>query len=156
MGRTSLDAKVVRTSLSHCGKRQSTFCFEETGGGLWGPMEGADHALQVEQTEALAYVIADDDQVGPEEPPALGAGRVVELEAVLALARADLKDKGLVHVSEQGDGGRALEVLSPLADPPARGQPDVLDPSLEYYLGVGALTIEMSIFHISRPREAES
>jgi hypothetical protein len=44
----------------------------------------------------LAYVIADDDEVRSEEPPVLGAGRVVKLEAVLALAGAYLKGERLV------------------------------------------------------------
>lgn len=88
--------------------------------------DGDTHnALQIVQSEPVAYVIAEDDQVGPEEPPALGAGSVVKLKTVLSLAGADLKDKGLVHVPEEMDGRPAIEVLAPLAYPPAQGQPDV-------------------------------
>jgi len=78
----------------------------------------ADHALEVDEAEALADVVADDHQVRAKEFPALGAGRVVELETVLSSAGANLKDEGLVHVPEQGDVGLALEVLAPLADAP--------------------------------------
>jgi hypothetical protein len=76
---------------------------------------GAYHPLEVDQAEPLAYVIADDDQVRSKELPVLGAAGIVELEAVLAFAGTDLKNEGLVDVSEEGDGGSALEVLAPLA-----------------------------------------
>lgn len=80
-------------------------------------MEGwkAYHPLEVNETEALAYVIADDDQVGPEELPVLRAAGVVKLEAVLSFAGTDLKDEGLVDISEEGDGGLTLEVVASLA-----------------------------------------
>jgi hypothetical protein len=79
------------------------------------------HPLEVDEAEPLAYVIAEDDQVRSEKPPALGAGSVVELEPVLAFAGADLEDEGLVHVPEEVDGGLAIEALAALADPPAWG-----------------------------------
>jgi hypothetical protein len=112
------------------------------------------HTLQVDETKPLAYVIADDDQVWSEESPALGAGSVVKLKTILSFAGADLKDKGLVQVPEQGDGSFAVEALTTLANPPARGQQDGRTrPSRE---PLRILTIEKSISRISRPLAAGS
>ena len=43
----------------------------------------------------------------------------MELEAVLALTRTDLKDEWLIEVSEEGDGSFCFEILASLADSPA-------------------------------------
>lgn len=40
----------------------------------------------------------------------------MELEAVLPLSRTDLEDKGLIHISEKGDGNIAFEIVSSLAN----------------------------------------
>jgi hypothetical protein len=79
------------------------------------------HPLEVDQAQPLADVVAYDDQVGTEELPVLGTGGVVKPEAVLAFAGTNLKDKGLVHISQQGYESSALEILAALADPSAWG-----------------------------------
>lgn len=36
-------------------------------------------ALEVDETEALAYIVADEDEVWPEKPPILGTRCIIEL-----------------------------------------------------------------------------
>lgn len=36
-------------------------------------------SLEVDETQALADVVADEDEVRPEKPPILGTGRIIEL-----------------------------------------------------------------------------
>jgi hypothetical protein len=86
----------------------------------WGLRNSTYHVLEVDEAETLAYVVAEDDHVRAEQAPVLGAGRVVELEAVPALAAAHFEYEGLVHVPEEGDGAAAVEVLPALADATVR------------------------------------
>ena len=74
------------------------------------------HSGEIDETQSLAYVEADNNEVRLEQAPRLGARCVMEFEAVLALPGAYLKDVGLVHVLEEMDGNTAREVLAPLAD----------------------------------------
>lgn len=36
-------------------------------------------SLEVDETQALAYIVADEDKVWPEELPVLGTRRIIEL-----------------------------------------------------------------------------
>jgi hypothetical protein len=62
----------------------------------------AYQSLQVYQTQALAYVVAQHDNVRSQEPPVLWAGGVMKLKPVFGPASADLEDERLVHVPKQG------------------------------------------------------
>lgn len=37
------------------------------------------NSLEVDQTQALAYVVTDKGEVWPEKPPVLGTRRIIEL-----------------------------------------------------------------------------
>ena len=126
-GRLSLDANVVRNSLIHC---ENIVRARPAAGAS---QIGTHHSLHVYQTEPLADVIADDYQVGLEQSPAFGAGRVVEFETVFSFAGAYLEYEGLVYIPEKGDGGLAGEVLAALADSPVCG----LAYGLTAWIGVG-------------------
>jgi len=83
--------------------------------------QGTHLLLEAEETRSLVYGKAEYDQVRLEQSPGLRAGGIVELEAVLSFARADVKDERLVHVPEELDGDPAGEVVTPPADPPGVG-----------------------------------
>lgn len=61
---------------------------------------GLYESLQVDETQPLAYIVAENDDIRLQGLPVLGALGVVELEAVLHGVLADLEDVGLVHVPE--------------------------------------------------------
>lgn len=62
--------------------------------------------LEVDEAQALADVVAQEDEIRPEETPALGARRVVEFQSIAFLPKGDLEDEGLIYVAEQRDGLR--------------------------------------------------
>lgn len=41
------------------------------------------HSLEVDETQALAYIVADENEIWPEEPPVLGTRHIVELQSIL-------------------------------------------------------------------------
>lgn len=55
--------------------------------------------LEVDEAQALADVVAYEDQVWLQEPPAVGAGCVVELETILSSPEGDFENEGLINVS---------------------------------------------------------
>ena len=84
-----------------------------------GGLEGrTDHSLEVDKAKPLAYVVADHDQVRLEETPALGAGRIVELESIVSLAEAYFKYEGLIDILEKSYIGLSIQLVSTLAYPP--------------------------------------
>ena len=62
------------------------------------------HSREIDETQSLAYVKAENDEVWLEQAPGLGTRCVMEFEAVLALPGANLENVRLVHVLEELDG----------------------------------------------------
>lgn len=45
------------------------------------------HSLEVDETQALAYIVADEDEVWPQKPPVLRTRRIIELQSILPLPK---------------------------------------------------------------------
>lgn len=60
-----------------------------------------DISLHIDEAQTLADVVAYYDHIRIQRPPALRAGCVVKLQAVLLLREFDLKDEWLVNVAEE-------------------------------------------------------
>lgn len=56
-------------------------------------------ALHVDEAHPLANVVANENQVGLQQPPVLRAGRIVKLKAVLVPPAPQLENERLVYVS---------------------------------------------------------
>lgn len=102
----------VRISLFHCGICQLVKDSLKPGS------ISTYHSLEVGQTEPLADIIAEDDQVRPKETPVFWTGSVVEFEPILPAAGADIKDKRLIKVPEKGNGSFAFQIMTAFADSP--------------------------------------
>ena len=58
----------------------------------------------MDETETRRDVIAEDHDMRIQECPSLGAGCIIELEAIRAIVELDVKDEGLVAILQQRDG----------------------------------------------------
>lgn len=54
--------------------------------------------LDMDETETRRDVITEDHDMRIQECPSLGAGCIIELEAIKAIVEFDVKDEGLVAI----------------------------------------------------------
>lgn len=46
-------------------------------------MVATHDSLEVDETQALAYIVADEDEVWPQKPPILRTRRIIEFQSIL-------------------------------------------------------------------------
>lgn len=66
---------------------------------LGGGKGHTNQALEAAKTRTLADVVAQEDQVGLQEPPVLWAGCVIEFQTIASSPKRDFENEGLITVS---------------------------------------------------------